>query len=724
MMNTRSSKKWPQVPGGPSFSSGTDGSRPRTGTRGAKNLRVASISRQTTSAMNMDTEEASDTSITSTRSLFESPRSSLHSYECLSNCSSPTSTSSQITCDVEQEANSHQLAPIIGKNQRTRQKWNMEMYKFIWRTYLLITQLETKKRYMTELHLQFKAKYNHIQVTKQKIGEIKRAIIRDKLLEDDTLHDIREEVKNILKSDSQILNTTQITHINRIDNNIHIIESSSCLHNTLNITEEPTTNRRTWTEEMNKFIYRNYLIITKLDTSRQGYLEPLHNQFLQKFPDMNVSRQRLGDQYRAIIRNKLLPTTVLNEIKAEVTANLNSLTQDLIIPNSTLQPGRRMRWTTEHNEAIMRSYFRVTNLETNLTMYRTTMYREFIKTFPHLAEHVTEQRVADQRRLIINNKGRYITEKRLNEIKQEVNKELQSQQRRSNKSIAQNQTEMVHEYTLSSNIETQTPDTEQDLTQSNNIETFNHSEPETNHNVNTNINAQINLTDQQDEVTITDHDQCSDINNTFNTALKYFLQLEPTKRQYIPKQKTSKKLASIVNYINTKILPIHIKSDTTYDTFQTILYSAAWTAAKLNGSKITIPSGTQTRNSYTHRKPKWQIRLEKKIEDLRAKIGRLTQYIRGHRNTKLSNHVHNILAYYKIHTTHEDPNTELNQFLDTLKQKLAVACSRLKRYKTCSQRKNQNNQFNNNEKQFYRTLKATTTNQGQQATATYTCKHI
>lgn len=72
-------------------------------------------------------------------------------------------------------------------------------------------------------------------------------------------------------------------------------------------------------------------------------------------------------------------------------------------PTATVQQGRRrMKWTNELNAEIMRSYYRATEVETNLTVYRARMHQDFTKRHPELS-HLTEQRIADQRRAIITN---------------------------------------------------------------------------------------------------------------------------------------------------------------------------------------------------------------------------------------------------------------------------------------------------------------------------------
>ncbi|KAL4720577.1 hypothetical protein ACJJTC_018462 [Scirpophaga incertulas] len=111
---------------------------------------------------------------------------------------------------------------------------------------------------------------------------------------------------------------------------------------------------------MNKFIWRTYLIATKFETNTRGYLD---------FTET------------------------------------------------------RMCWSKELNESIMRIYFEVTDLETNLTAHRIRFHTKFIELHPHLA-HISEQRLSDQRRVIVNNK--LIPEVRIAQMKQEVESQIEN----------------------------------------------------------------------------------------------------------------------------------------------------------------------------------------------------------------------------------------------------------------------------------------------------------
>ena len=59
--------------------------------------------------------------------------------------------------------------------------------------------------------------------------------------------------------------------------------------------------RNKWSREMNEFILRTYLHLTLLETDTNTYLLPLYTKFIEKYPHMKVTRQRVGDQRRAMV---------------------------------------------------------------------------------------------------------------------------------------------------------------------------------------------------------------------------------------------------------------------------------------------------------------------------------------------------------------------------------------------------------------------------------------
>lgn len=443
--------------------------------------------------------------------------------------------------------------------------------------------------------------------------------------------------------------------------------------------------RKKWTNEMNEFITRTYFIITENETKPRAYLDRLHQQFTQQFPQMDVSKQRVGDQRRAILRNKLIADNRLNEIKQDA---LQELTQNKDKPNQDKNVGSqanlqhittqtRMKWTDEINEEIMKAYYRITQIEQNKTAYRKQLHTSFVSQFPDLS-HVSEQRIADQRRVIVHNK--LITSQRLQEIRQEIQQELHM--------IHTQHTNEINTEDGRSNIDSQIDDvfTNGSLSNTN-----------TQDGTDTNIHQIFQNSDSELD---------SKINEIFDTTYEKYKHTNPTTRPYIPRQNTSRKLAYIVKYLDSQILPNYLYTYNDFITNQTVIYCAAFTAAVCNGCKIRDKTETvQERQKIT---PAWQKRLQNKIENIRKDIGRMTQYIAGIRSRSLIQNIYHIKNKYKTHSRYEEPNLTDSQFLDSLKQRLNAASSRLRRYTKCTLRKQQNTQFDKNEKQFYRHINTQT----------------
>jgi hypothetical protein len=71
-----------------------------------------------------------------------------------------------------------------------------------------------------------------------------------------------------------------------------------------------------WSEEMNMFIMHHYYIITKLETIKIGYRRELHDRFMRRYPEMEISEQRIADKRRAIVTRGLLSKPWLGKIRA------------------------------------------------------------------------------------------------------------------------------------------------------------------------------------------------------------------------------------------------------------------------------------------------------------------------------------------------------------------------------------------------------------------------
>ncbi|XP_075990923.1 uncharacterized protein LOC142986349 [Anticarsia gemmatalis] len=360
------------------------------------------------------------------------------------------------------------------------------------------------------------------------------------------------------------------------------------------------------------------------------------------------------------------------------------------LPASTKagKPRVRMSWSKEVNTFIMRTYYYITKLETDMTTYRRQLHELFTLQYPEIK--VTEQRVSDQRRTIIRNK--LLSQDILNRLKEEVQAQLEIESDNNSHVNLNSQPENIqenheqhstliphtltqtHSYTQTSNTSTQTEFITQLLETE--VDTILESSP----------TAEVHVQELTDKL---------------RTALTHYSGMNPASRPRLPKLKYSYNLTQLTNIFNNNIL-IHFLTDSIQLTdLHTIVYCTALVITEELNYKITDYVGN---TAPKQNKPAWQVRLEKDIEKLRADCGRLTQYINNNRSNKVVTRVEAIFRNRLVHTRHEDNNRKPEEFLDTLKQKLALKVNRLRRYKKAQQRKTDNILFSTNEKIFYRNL--------------------
>ena len=282
------------------------------------------------------------------------------------------------------------------------------------------------------------------------------------------------------------------------------------------------------------------------------------------------------------------------------------------------------------------------------------MYREFTKAFPQY--EVTEQRIADQRRAI--EKNNLISAAEREEIKKEI----------ANKSTQQ----LIRSTETNEAIISQ-PEEIQELEE-----------------------------DQTEKLEMQER-----IEREFEQAEKEYYGVEPEKRPLVPKLRPNAKLRKILQIINTAIIPKRIQPGMTLIELADLTYCPAITTVRTLNVKLRDRYTESNRGGRTGEfKPQWQRRIEKQIEDIRVKLGRLTQYQNGNRSRRLENRIGKIMREeaVKTHSKYEK-NGEIGEFIDTLKQKLCVMTGRLRRYKVSNKRRNDARMFNRNEKLFYRKLK-------------------
>ncbi|XP_063899231.1 uncharacterized protein LOC135119187 [Helicoverpa armigera] len=363
------------------------------------------------------------------------------------------------------------------------------------------------------------------------------------------------------------------------------------------------------------------------------------------------------------------------------------------------KPRVRMRWSKEVNTFIMRTYLHITKLETDMTTYRQQLHELFTRQYPEI--NVTEQRISDQRRAIIRNK--LLSQAEIEKLKEEVREQLEH--------LNHNPPVETHSTSTENTLQTQqhTPTQSQPSTQS---QPYIHTYTQNTHtstqteNITITLENDIEILENFNQNQITDT-QIQELHDKFKTALTQYSGMDASVRPKLPKLKYTPKLTHLVHIFNTTILNQYTTENTKLIDIHTLIYCTALVISEELNYKITEYTGSS--RPKTIKKPPWQERLERDIEKLRADCGRLTQYINNNRSNKVVKRVEAIFKNFTTHTRHENDNRKPEEYLDTLKQKLALKVHRLRRYKKAQERKNDNAMFSNNEKNFYRHLHTTQT---------------
>lgn len=86
--------------------------------------------------------------------------------------------------------------------------------------------------------------------------------------------------------------------------------------------------------------------------------------------------------------------------------------------------------------------------------------------------------------------------------------------------------------------------------------------------------------------------------------------------------------------------------------------------------------------------PQWKTRLLRDIDLLLSQVDIITEHINRNNSRKVLKKLEDIIAKYKINKTNKNLLQNLIELRDTLRQKLKVKTSRLKRYNVITLREN------------------------------------
>ncbi|XP_030760815.1 uncharacterized protein LOC115885926 [Sitophilus oryzae] len=371
-----------------------------------------------------------------------------------------------------------------------------------------------------------------------------------------------------------------------------------------------------------------------------------------------------GGQRAGPLRNRPNPQPVEGVSMAGDAAPRSTLTQTQEIghpPSSSAEPDtpvptedgtnptvRRKKWTNAENSEIMRLYYKVTNLETDFTMYRGKLYAQFIKVFPNL-KHLSEQRIADQRRTIVSRN--LLSQETLARIKEQIRLEINP------------------ETTI--DIPPQPPQSE----------SIREAETETA------LPTEITLPTEQTQ-----------LDYLYESNLIKFYGSNPNLRPSLPKIKYTAQTTTIIERVNA-ILCDKLKTSFNLEEIHVHIYCAALTCLTQNGQDVA-----QRPKENKKPIPPWEKRMSDKISRLRRDIGRMQQLSKGNDSETLLKKISEDITTRFRQLSGQTQKDFVIDTLDSLKQQLAVHTDKLKRYKRSHLRRMHNAQFTQNERCFYRNL--------------------
>lgn len=92
----------------------------------------------------------------------------------------------------------------------------------------------------------------------------------------------------------------------------------------------PGKVRFKWSLEMNIYLYRAYLLLTRMQTSTEPFAHRLHQEMITKFPEIqHKTVQNILDQRRQLFLRNRLPLDTIRQIRAEVAEQLGLTVADV-----------------------------------------------------------------------------------------------------------------------------------------------------------------------------------------------------------------------------------------------------------------------------------------------------------------------------------------------------------------------------------------------------------
>ncbi|KAJ8947665.1 hypothetical protein NQ318_009549 [Aromia moschata] len=318
---------------------------------------------------------------------------------------------------------------------------------------------------------------------------------------------------------------------------------------------------------------------------------------------------------------------------------------------------RRLKWTVEMNIEVMRTFYIINHCRDEpLPGWRHLLHAEFLRRNPTF--NITEQNIVDRKNVIV--RKRYLTDLQLQEVKREVGQIIYQQE----------------EFQIQL----------QEIQPPQRLITPTSSPSRSGGRI-----SVVHLPETQHE----------ERQERFLQLVTHYELINPLNRPRIPKLRNANKARDIISSANS-ILQQYLDGTNDLQKAHLGVYCASALILELNGQQVYTPN--PNRRNKNSDAPMWRKRLEKNIDEHRADADVLNEFLAGNNSRRVMAKTQAIARKAQIDLNNADHRQQLLNLKDLLRQKAKAKGARLRRYNKLTKRKQQNAVFENNQKQFLRSL--------------------
>ncbi|KAJ8944512.1 hypothetical protein NQ318_011770 [Aromia moschata] len=316
------------------------------------------------------------------------------------------------------------------------------------------------------------------------------------------------------------------------------------------------------------------------------------------------------------------------------------------------------------NTEVMRTFYIINHCRDEpLPGWRHSLHVEFLRRNPTF--NITEQNIVDRKNVIV--RKRYLTDLQLQEVKREVGQILYQQEEFQNLPDVRAEEEIQPQQRRIS----RTPSASR-------------SEGRI---------SDVHLPRRQEE-----HEERRE---RFLQLVTHYELINPINRPRIPKLRNVNKARGIISSAKS-ILQQYLDGTNDLQKAHLGLYCASALILELNGEQVYMPNPNRRKKDSDT--PMWRKRLEKNIDEHRADADVLNEFLAGNNSRRVMAKTQAIARKAQIDLNNADHRQQLLNLKDLLRQKAKAKGARLRRYNKLTKRKQQNAAFENNQKQFLRSL--------------------